>query len=109
MRGVPRPRLAGPALPRFETSRPLAPERGGRTRYDPGYDVRATGMLLFVYWKQILSLRRNWNVYPFWFDWRKDLNVSADELRTHIDTKIGEDAPVHIIGHSMGGLVTRTF
>jgi len=81
----------------------------GSSGYESGYDVRATGMLPFVYWEQILSLRRNWNVYPFWFDWRKDLKVAADELRTHIDKKIGEAAAVHVVGHSMGGLVARTF
>lgn len=81
----------------------------GRTGYKRGYDVVATGMIPFVYWRQILSLKRTWNVYPFWFDWRKDLADSADELSRYIDTRIGQDAPVHIVGHSMGGLVARTF
>jgi triacylglycerol esterase/lipase EstA (alpha/beta hydrolase family) len=81
----------------------------GRTGSQPGYEVTASGLIPFVYWRQILSLRRNWNVYPFPFDWRKDLADSADELSAHIDMVIGEDAPVHIVGHSMGGLVARTF
>jgi pimeloyl-ACP methyl ester carboxylesterase len=81
----------------------------GRTGFRPEYDVRATGLLLRYYGKQVLSLRNNWNVYPFWFDWRKDLNAAASELNDQINRHFGEDAPVHIIAHSMGGLVARTF
>ena len=81
----------------------------GRTEYDPDYDVRATGILKRYYGELQLSLSENWNVRAFWFDWRKDLNLAADELRARISGWFADDAPVHIVAHSMGGLVARTF
>lgn len=81
----------------------------GRADYDPKYDVRATGILKKYYGELLLSLSETWNVRAFWFDWRKDLSISADELRAHISGWFDDDAPVHIVAHSMGGLVARTF
>jgi hypothetical protein len=73
------------------------------------YDVRATGIMKKYYGELILTLSENWNTRAFWYDWRKDLNVAADELRAQISSWFGEDTPVHIVSHSMGGLVSRTF
>jgi pimeloyl-ACP methyl ester carboxylesterase len=81
----------------------------GLAEYNPDYDVRATGILKRYYGELLLSLSENWRVRAFWFDWRKDLNVSADELRARLSGWFPEDAPVHIVAHSMGGLVARTF
>ena len=81
----------------------------GSGGYLPEYDVRASGILKLFYGELILSLRSNWNVYTFCFDWRKDLNTSARELEAQIDANFGHDAPVHIVAHSMGGLLARTF
>ncbi|MEJ7809802.1 MAG: CHAT domain-containing protein [Gemmatimonadaceae bacterium] len=72
------------------------------------FAVRATGILKNTYGEILLSLSERWNVKPFWFDWRKDVHHAAREL----DAKIGEwfgDKPAHIVAHSMGGLVARTF
>jgi pimeloyl-ACP methyl ester carboxylesterase len=73
------------------------------------YPIRATGILTDYYGEMLLQLRaQNWNVQPFWFDWRLDLNVSADELHSKINGWFGQNSPVHIVAHSMGGLVART-
>ena len=65
----------------------------GSSGYRPEYDVRATGILKLFYGEMILSLRRNWNVYSYWFDWRKELNTSARELEVQIDANFGRDSP----------------
>jgi pimeloyl-ACP methyl ester carboxylesterase len=45
--------------------------------------------------------------YPF--DWRKSMRASADGLRdTILKTYEEYSEPVHLVGHSMGGLVIRT-
>jgi pimeloyl-ACP methyl ester carboxylesterase len=72
-------------------------------------DVRATGILTRHYGELLLSLSQNWNIRAFWYDWRKDLNLAAAELEAQINGWFGEDAPIHIVAHSMGGLVVRTF
>ena len=80
----------------------------GRREFNPSYQVRASGIMKRYYGELILSLAENWNVQPFWFDWRKDLNLAADELNVKINDSFGHE-PVHIVAHSMGGLVARTF
>lgn len=72
-------------------------------------DVRASGIYLRYYAHQLVSLSQNWNVRPFFFDWRRDMRVSAAALRQLIDSAFGPATPVHLVAHSMGGLVARCF
>lgn len=81
----------------------------GRTSFDASLDVRATGIMKRHYGEQLLALSQEWNVRAFWFDWRKDLRVAAAELEARINGWFEPRAPVHIVAHSMGGLVARTF
>lgn len=76
---------------------------------DTRLTVRATGMLKRWYGEQLLHIGRSWDVRPFWFDWRRDLRESADALDTVIANWASAGEPVHIVAHSMGGLVARTF
>ena len=71
--------------------------------------VEATGVLKRFYGELILQLAQNWNVRSFWFDWRLDIRDCADELNRRIEKWFGPDAPVHLVAHSMGGLVSRSF
>ncbi len=73
------------------------------------YDIRATGIMKKYYGELILALNERWTTRAFWYDWRKDLNVAADELNAQISSWFGDDTPVHLVAHSMGGLVSRTF
>ena len=74
------------------------------------YTIYPTGIITDYYGEMLLKLHaRGWNVQPFWFDWRLDLNLAADELHNKINEWFGKESPVHLIAHSMGGLVARTF
>jgi pimeloyl-ACP methyl ester carboxylesterase len=81
----------------------------GRGDFDPNLQVSATGILKNAYGDTLLALAHRWNVQAFWYDWRKDLTLAAAELSSKIDGWFGHEAPVHIVAHSMGGLVARTF
>ncbi len=81
----------------------------GRSESDSDYDVRASGILKRYYGTLLLSLAQNWTVRAFWFDWRKDVKLAADELQAKISNWFGDAAPVHLVAHSMGGLVARAF
>ena len=73
-------------------------------------DVRATGILKKWYGELLLGLGAGgWNVREFFYDWRLDLAELADALRKKMDASFGATAPVHLVAHSMGGLVSRTF
>jgi len=72
-------------------------------------DALATGIYKKDYGEQLLRLSEHWNVRAFWYDWRKDLNHAADMLSVNIASWFGSGAPVHLVAHSMGGLVARTF
>jgi pimeloyl-ACP methyl ester carboxylesterase len=81
----------------------------GRSEADGLTQVQATGILKKHYGEQILRLNQNWNTRTFWYDWRKPLDIAADELRARITSWFGPDARVHLVAHSMGGLVARTY
>ena len=72
-------------------------------------DVRASGIYMRFYGSQLASLSQKWTVRPFFFDWRRDIRIAADELYQSINTWFGPDQAVHLIGHSMGGLVARAY
>jgi pimeloyl-ACP methyl ester carboxylesterase len=72
-------------------------------------DITATGILKSYYGKQIASLSGNWNVRAFWYDWRRDIDAAASALAASINDWFGNDSPVHLVAHSMGGLVARRF
>jgi hypothetical protein len=67
--------------------------------------------------RQSVGLRQGENFFPFAYDWRRDNRVSAKRLATFVDEKLanwrkasGNDAAkVILIGHSMGGLVSRYY
>ncbi|MGE5757160.1 MAG: lipase/acyltransferase domain-containing protein, partial [Planctomycetaceae bacterium] len=80
----------------------------GLSEFNSQFDVRPSGILKAYYGELLLALSRSWNVRAFWYDWRKDLNQVADDLRTKLSQWFG-DQPVHLVAHSMGGLVARTF
>jgi pimeloyl-ACP methyl ester carboxylesterase len=73
------------------------------------YEVRATGILKSYYGSSLLALARRWQAQAYWYDWRKNLDDAADQLRVEIDHWFGSDSPVHLVAHSMGGLVCRSF
>jgi pimeloyl-ACP methyl ester carboxylesterase len=83
-------------------------DEAGTTEHAAGVQVRATGIMKRYYGELALSLARNWRVETFWFDWRKDLNLAAAELHANLNWWFGGTEPVHIVAHSMGGLVART-
>lgn len=74
---------------------------------DPKLRVVTCG-LLDEYMPLVLELGQRWEVLPVAFDWRLDVDKSADSLNDAIRTWAGNE-PVHIVAHSMGGLVSRRF
>jgi pimeloyl-ACP methyl ester carboxylesterase len=48
-------------------------------------------------------------VIEFNYDWRKDIRSNAENLRLALDTELLESEKVHLVGHSMGGLVGRAY
>ncbi|HEX6851984.1 MAG TPA: CHAT domain-containing protein [Candidatus Polarisedimenticolaceae bacterium] len=69
--------------------------------------VRTDGQLEMVYLPMLLQLDENWDVKPFCYDWRWDVDAAADALAAEI-RNWGKGEPVHVVAHSMGGLVTRS-
>ena len=74
------------------------------------YEMQVTGMIKKYYAEQLLGLQNaGWEVRGFAYDWRRDLDELAKNLRTQIDNWFGPQAPVNLVAHSMGGLVSRTY
>lgn len=96
-------RLLGGGLAR------LALAKNGLKDRDDRYTVHASGILKRYYGELLLALSERWRVRAFWYDWRKDLDVAADNLNAAIGGWFSKREPVHLVAHSMGGLVARTF
>lgn len=87
----------------------LAPD--GLTDLDP--DDRITPFNVDITYAPFLTaaLRRNdIGVELFPYDWRKPLAASAEQLRDLVATMHAQNGrqPVHLVAHSMGGLMVRT-
>lgn len=83
-------------------------DKEGLHEADSTLRVQPSGLDKDSYAETILWLKAYWNVEPFAYDWRKDLDQAAGNLKTLIETKF-KDQPVHLVAHSMGGLVSRSF
>jgi pimeloyl-ACP methyl ester carboxylesterase len=95
-------RLAAGQIDRLQ----LAPDGPGEA--DPTLQVKATGIDKRTYARAVLWLRAHWNVQSFAYDWRKDIDHAAHALAAFIRDTFG-DQPVHLLAHSLGGLVARNF
>ena len=73
---------------------------------DKKYRVVATRPNRRYYARAMLSLRARWNAEPFAYDWRKGIDTASDGLARFIRARF-PGQPVHIVAHSMGGLVAR--
>jgi len=82
----------------------LAPD--GRREADPTLRVRTTGINKRYYARAVLALRAQWNVEPYAYDWRRDIDEASDGLAAFIKDRFNSE-PLHIVAHSMGGLVAR--
>ena len=82
--------------------------RNGKDPARPGLKIEPTDVDKRTYARAVLKLRARWNVEPFPYDWRKDLDEASDRLGRFIKEKFG-GKPVSLVGHSMGGLVARNF
>lgn len=51
----------------------------------------------------------NSNLFVYPYDWRKPIDIQADNLKAFIDEKIQSGEKVNLVGHSMGGLVSRSY
>lgn len=75
--------------------------------------VEATGILKKYYGEQLLRLNEHgWNARAFWYDWRLDIDEIALRLKNGIEEWSSQwvpGQPVHLVAHSMGGLVARSF
>ncbi len=72
--------------------------------------ISPTGILKRYYGEQLLSLmQQGWNTHAYWFDWRLDIREAADELANRMGSWFKRGGPVHLVAHSMGGLVARAF
>jgi pimeloyl-ACP methyl ester carboxylesterase len=72
----------------------------------PGLNVRTAGVHRKTYVPLLMELDTRWHVQPFPFDWREDIDRSTDRLAREIEA-FGRGDPVHLVAHSMGGLVSR--
>ena len=73
----------------------------------PPHSVR-TASIFPDYAQLLLELQTRWQTRPFPFEWRLDIDQSASALAELVRSWAGGE-PVHLLAHSMGGLVARRF
>jgi hypothetical protein len=83
---------------------------GGLKKLDiksPG--IIAPSLIKTSYAKIVNHLEQSYDVVTFAFDWRQQLNQSAQLFKNKIEELLGYKQPIKIIGHSMGGVLVRDF
>jgi CHAT domain-containing protein len=72
-------------------------------------DILASSIIKTSYKKIVDYLSTEYDVVTFAFDWRLPLTGAAELLKAKIEQYLAFKVPIKIIGHSMGGVVTRDF
>jgi pimeloyl-ACP methyl ester carboxylesterase len=70
--------------------------------------VRTAGIHSGTYLKLLFELQAHWDTIAFGYDWRADVRQSAAALAERI-REWAKGEPVHLVAHSMGGILARTF
>ncbi len=73
---------------------------------DPTLRITPRGFVLGWYLNLVTSLQNEWDVLPVSYDWRLDIDHSANALAAKVQ-EWARGEPVHLVAHSMGGLVSR--
>lgn len=71
--------------------------------------ITATSLIKTSYKKIVDHFSDDYDVVTFPFDWRQPLADAADALNERLLRYLPLNQPIRIIGHSMGGVVTRDF
>ena len=70
--------------------------------------VEASGVIKKYYYKFAEHLSDKYDVITFQFDWRKSVQEAAKNLKTQLEDYLqNSNTKIHIVAHSMGGLVVR--
>ena len=72
-------------------------------------DITATSLIKTSYKKLVDYLSNEYDVVTLPFDWRMPLADAAVLLKDRIEKYLPLKIPIKIIGHSMGGVVSRDF
>ncbi|HMK04766.1 MAG TPA: CHAT domain-containing protein, partial [Ferruginibacter sp.] len=72
-------------------------------------NIAATSLIKTSYKKLVSYLKDEYDVVTFPFDWRMPLADAAALLNDRIEKYLKLKVPIKMIGHSMGGVVTRDF
>ena len=77
----------------------------------PGGTVEAVEPLCFAYRQLLEALTEDHDVIAFPYDWRRSVVEAGDRMRTLLTELLaasdGDGPPIHLVGHSLGGLVIR--
>jgi CHAT domain-containing protein len=72
-------------------------------------EVTASSLIKTSYKKIVGHFNDAYDVVTFSFDWRLPLEEAAALLNERIEKYLTYDQPIKIVGHSMGGVVSRDF
>jgi pimeloyl-ACP methyl ester carboxylesterase len=86
----------------------LAPDGAGDIK--PEYGITPFNVdITYMPFLAAVDRREDFNFELFPYDWRKPLSASADALRDKLNATFDKNGkkPVHLVAHSMGGLMVR--
>ncbi len=88
----------------------LEMDETGERDADPRVYVTPTGIEMIYYTKFLLAVRKHVDVFQFPYDWRRDIRALAGDLHQALERwAAGTDRKFTLVGHSMGGLVSRAY